>query len=318
MAAIPPVLPSRGARHKGGAADGVPTRSLKERIIKAVCFVCAALSVLTTLGIVLVLAREAIAFFGRPEVTAREFFTGTEWSPIIKPQSFGILPLISGTLMITVGSAIIAVPLGLMSAIYLSEYASPRVRNLLKPLLEILAGVPTVVYGYFALMHITPLLRRFIPEVEVFNALSGMIVVGIMVLPLVSSLCEDALTAVPKTMREGAYGLGSTKLEVTTKIVVPAALSGVMASFILAISRAVGETMAVTLAAGQTPNLTADPRQSIETMTAYIVRISKGDVPAGSTAYLTIFAVGMTLFAITMCLNILAARLVKRFRTVYA
>ena len=272
---------------------------------------------LTTAGIIIVLLEETIRFFRQPGISVVEFFTGTEWHPNYSEPKFGILPLVAGTLQITIGSAIIAVPLGLMSAIYLSEYASARVRSLLKPALEILAGIPTVVYGYFALFHITPMLRSLIPDVDVFNAASGAIVVGIMILPLVSSLCEDALTSVPKPLREGAYGLGSTKAEVTMKIVVPAALSGIMASFILAISRAVGETMAVTLAAGQTPNLTADPRKSIETMTTYIVQMSQGDTPAGSKAYMTLFAVGAMLFLMTMALNILAAKLVKRFRTVY-
>lgn len=291
---------------------------VKEALIQGFCFLCAAISILTTLGIVYTLLVETFAFFRAPGVSVREFFFGREWAPTFRDAKFGIQPLVGGTLMITVGAALIALPLGLMSAIYLSEYAHPRVRNILKPILEILAGVPTVVYGYFALFHITPLLRKFIPDVEVFNALSGCIVVGVMILPLVSSLCEDALTAVPRGLREGAYGLGSTKFEVTTRIVVPAALSGVSAAFILAISRAVGETMAVTLAAGQTPNLTLDPRESIQTMTAYIVQISKGDTPAGSTAYLTLFAVGMTLFVMTMVLNIAAHWLVKRFRMVYS
>jgi phosphate transport system permease protein len=290
----------------------------KEALIQGFCFLCAAVSILTTLGILYTLLAETLAFFRAPGVSVREFFLGKEWAPTFRDAKFGIQPLVAGTLMITVGAALIALPLGLMSAIYLSEYAHPRVRTILKPILEILAGVPTVVYGYFALFHITPLLRKFIPDVEVFNALSGCIVVGVMILPLVSSLCEDALTAVPRGLREGAYGLGSTKFEVTTRIVVPAALSGVSAAFILAISRAVGETMAVTLAAGQTPNLTLDPRESIQTMTAYIVQISKGDTPAGSTAYLTLFAVGMTLFLMTMALNIAAHWLVKRFRMVYS
>jgi phosphate transport system permease protein len=292
-------------------------RSLIERLILAFCFLCAAASILITFGITVVLLSEAIQFFQKPEVSLVEFFTGTEWSPTFKDAKFGILPLVTGTFLITVGAALIAVPLGLLSAIYLSEYADYRVRNVLKPLLEILAGIPTVVYGYFALFHITPLLRKVIPDMDVFNAASGALVVGIMILPLVSSLCEDALNAVPRSLREGAYGLGSTKLEVTGKIVLPAALSGIMASVILGISRAIGETMAVTLAAGQTPNLTLDPRRSIETMTAYIVQISKGDTPTGSTSYLTIFAVGALLFTITMGLNILAARIVKRFRMVY-
>lgn len=275
------------------------------------------MSVVTTLGIIYVLSVETYRFFASPQVSVREFFTGLRWSPTFRDAHFGIAPLLAGTLQITLGSALIAVPLGLMSAIYMSEYASPRVRRIVKPSLEVLAGVPTVVYGYFGLQFVTPILRSVFPNVQVFNAASGAIVVGIMILPLVSSLCEDALTAVPRALREGAYAVGSTKLEVTTRIVVPAALSGIMAAFILAISRAVGETMAVTLAAGSTPKLTFNPAESIQTMTAYIVQISKGDTPAGSVAYYTIFAVGASLFVLTMLLNIAATRLIKRFRAVY-
>jgi phosphate transport system permease protein len=210
------------------------------------------------------------------------------------------------------------VPLGLLSGIYLSEYASPAIRNVIKPLLEILAGIPTVVYGYFAITVVTPALRAvFGQNVEIFNAASGFIVVGIMILPLVSSLCEDALHAVPKSLREGAYGLGATKLEVTAKIVVPAALSGIMASFILALSRAVGETMAVTLAAGNQPRISANPLEGIQTMTAYIVQISKGDTPHGTTPYYTLYAVGLTLFVITLVMNVGAKWLVRRYRQVY-
>ncbi|MFZ4506268.1 MAG: phosphate ABC transporter permease subunit PstC [Fimbriimonas sp.] len=308
-------LTSLGLRASG--PDGVPTTKLSERFIRGICLVSALLSIVTTFGIIFVLFSEAIKFFTDPRISIVEFFTGTQWSPTYADAKFGILPLISGTLLITFGGALIALPLGLLSAIYLSEYAQPNVRNILKPILEILAGIPTVVYGYFALFSVTPFLRQFMPKLEVYNALSGCIVVGVMILPLVSSLCEDALSAVPRALREGAYALGSTKFEVTLKIVVPAALSGVMAAFILAISRAVGETMAVTLAAGATPNMGWDPTKSIQTMTAYIVQISKGDTPAGTLAYLTIFSVGATLFVMTFLLNILAARLVKRYRQVY-
>lgn len=288
---------------------------LKEGLIFTLCLLAAMVSIITTAGIIAILAKEAFQFFSK--VSPVEFYTGTEWSPNFKGGKFGVLPLISGTLMITVGACIVAVPLGLLSAIYLSEYAHPKVRKVLKPILEILAGIPTIVYGYFALFAVTPFLRRFIPDLDIYNGLSGAIVVGIMILPLVSSLCEDALNAVPKALREGAYGLGATKLEVTTKIVVPAALSGIMAAFILAISRAVGETMAVAMAAGQRPNLTLDPRESIETMTAFIVQTSKGDTRTSSIEYQTIFAVGVTLFVMTLVLNILANRLVRRYRQVY-
>jgi phosphate transport system permease protein len=286
-----------------------------ELLIQVFCLVCAAISIITTAGILAILVRESLSFFRK--VPPVDFYTGTDWSPTFSSPSFGILPLVVGTLTITVGAAIIALPLGLLSAVYLSEYASPKVRRIVKPMLEILAGIPTVVYGYFALFKITPALRSVFPTVEVFNAASGAIVVGIMILPLVSSLCEDALNAVPKSLREGAYGLGATKFEVTMKIVVPAALSGIMAAFILALSRAIGETMAVTLAAGQTPNMSINPAQSIQTMTSAIVQFSKGDTPDGSLAFQTIFSVGVTLFLLTMVLNILSIKLVRKFRHAY-
>lgn len=294
---------------------GFSLRFLFEKSIWLVSFVCALVSIATTLGILFVLSREAYEFFNR--VSPLVFISSTRWAPLFNPPDYGILPLICGTALIAVGAGLFALPLGLLSAIFLSEYASPRLRNTLKPLLEILAGIPTVVYGYFGLFFITPMLRKVFPSVEVFNAASGALVVGIMILPLVSSLCEDALSAVPRSLREGAYGLGATKMEVSLKIVTPAALSGIVASFILAISRAVGETMAVTLAAGATPKLTLNPAESIQTMTAYIVQISKGDTPAGTPEYYSIYAVGVTLFLVTLFMNILANRLVKRFRNVY-
>jgi len=291
-------------------------RTVNEGLIRWFCFICAILSVVTTFGIVTVLLVQALPFF--QSVSVVDFFTGLEWKPTPEPGKFGILPLITGTLLITVGAGLIAVPLGLLSAIYLSEYAHPRVRKYLKPMLELLAGIPTVVYGYLGLFLVTPLLKKIMPEIQASNAAAGAIVVGIMILPLVSSLCEDALSAVPKALREGAYGLGATKMEVTNRIVVPAALSGVMASFILALSRALGETMAVTLAAGSNPVLTLNPAKSIETMTAYIVTTASGDAATGSIRYTSIFAVGVTLFAFTMVMNLIAARLVKRFRQVYS
>lgn len=288
----------------------------KEAGIRFGTLLCALVSILTTIGILWVLISQAIVFFR--EVSPLEFFTGTKWNPSIVPRSFGVLPLITGTALITVGAGLIAIPLGLLAAIYLSEYAPTKVRRILKPILEILAGIPTVVYGYFALFTVTPFLRQFFPSVQVYNALSGAIVVGVMVLPLVSSLCEDALEAVPQSMREGAYALGSTKFEVSMKIVTPAALSGIVAAFILALSRAVGETMAVTLAAGLTPNLTFNPVESIQTMTAYIVSATSGDVRAGSPEYNSVFAVGITLFTITMLMNYIASKLVRKFRMVYS
>jgi phosphate transport system permease protein len=287
-----------------------------EVLIQGFCFLCAAVSIITTAGIVAILAKEAFAFFGK--VNPIDFYTGKEWYPNFSPAKFGVMPLICGTMLITIGSAAVALPLGLLAAVYLSEYASAKVRNIVKPIMELLAGIPTVVYGYFALTTITPFLKKLSPAFETYNGASGAIVVGIMTMPLVASLCEDAITSVPKQLREGALGLGATKQEVTMKIVVPAAFSGIMAAFILAISRAVGETMAVSLAAGQSPKMTLNPTVSIETMTSYIVQVSKGDIRYGSTEYQTIYAVGITLFAITFILNIIARQLVKRFRINYA
>jgi phosphate transport system permease protein len=292
-------------------------RGARESGIKWFTFVCALISVLTTFSIVAVLLIQAVPFFS--QVSLKEFFTGTEWRPEATPGAFGVLPLLAGTLVITIGAGIIAVPLGLLSAIYLSEYAHPKVRAFLKPALELLAGIPTVVYGFLALSLITPALKHLIPSIGTFNALSGAIVVGIMILPLVSSLCEDALTSVPKSLREAAYGLGATKMEVTLKIAVPAALSGIMASFILALSRALGETMAVTLASGAgNGHLTLNPAESIQTMTAYIVNVTKGDAAQGTVRYNSIFAVGITLFVMTLLMNLLAQKLVKKFRKVYS
>jgi phosphate transport system permease protein len=290
-------------------------RNLKEQVIGAVLFFCAAASTLVTVGIVVVLLRETLSFFA--EVSIVEFLTNTQWTPQYTEKNFGILPLAAGSLLVAVGAAIIALPVGLLSAIFLSEYAGDRMRGVLKPLLEILAGIPTVVYGYFALTFITPLLRTFFPETDVFNAAAAGIVVGIMIIPTVASLSEDALRAVPDTLREGAYGLGATKLEVSTRVVVPAALSGIIASFILAVSRAIGETMAVTIAAGALPNLTVNPLESIQTMTAYIVQASLGDTPHGTIEYKTLYAVGMSLFLITLGMNILSQWVLARFREEY-
>ncbi|MGE0160546.1 MAG: phosphate ABC transporter permease subunit PstC [Gemmatimonadales bacterium] len=288
---------------------------MKERAITTVLFACAAASTLVTVGVVFVLLRETIGFF--TEVSVVEFLTGTRWEPMFRDQHFGVLPLLAGSFLIAAGAGVIALPLGLLSAIFLSEYAGLRLRRTLKPLLEILAGIPTVVYGYFALTFITPLLRVFLPGTEIFNALSASIVVGVMIIPTVASLSEDALQAVPDSLREGAYGLGATKLEVCTRVVVPGALSGIIASFILGISRAVGETMAVTIAAGNLPNLTLNPLESMQTMTAYIVQVSLGDTPQGTVVYRTLFAVGMTLFLITLVMNVLSQWVLARFREEY-
>jgi len=288
---------------------------VQERIIGALLFGCGVVSVLTTIGIVVVLVSQSVGFFA--EVSPLEFLTGTRWSPQLVPQSFGILPLLNGTLIIAIGSSLIAIPIGLASAIYLSEYSKPRTRRIIKPILEVLAGIPTVVYGYFGIMFVTPILRTIFPQTGIFNAASAAIVVGIMILPMVSSLSEDALAAVPRSLREAAYGLGATKFEVSTRVVTPAALSGIVASFILAVSRAIGETMAVALAAGATPRLTLNPLESVQTMTAYIVQVSLGDTPYGSLEYRTIFAVGLVLFLITLAMNLLSQRITRRFREVY-
>jgi phosphate transport system permease protein len=296
-----------------------------EKVMKVLLFGCGVFSILITIGIIISLFSEAIAFFTRPEVSLITFFTGTTWRPLssnIVPENFGVRPLIRGTLMIAIMSGAIAIPLGLGSAIYLSEYASDRVRNTIKPLLEILAGIPTVVYGYFALSFITPLLKTVLEEnlgieVNFFNALSASIVVGVMIIPMVASISEDAMRAVPRSLREGAYALGATKFEVSTKIVVPAALSGIIAAFILGISRAIGETMAVSIAAGSTPRMTMNPLDSVQTMTSFIVQVSFGDAPSGSINGQSIFAVGATLFLMTFIMNIISQTFIKRFREVY-
>ena len=290
-------------------------RHRSERLVGIVLTAFSMISILTTLGIVIVLVTQAFSFF--VDVSPIEFLTGTKWTPMYEPKHFGVLPLLSGSLLIALGAAIVALPLGLLSAIYLSEYAHERARRIIKPVLEILAGIPTVVYGYFALTFVTPLLRVFWPETEIFNAASASIVMGIMIIPMVSSLSEDALTAVPRALREGAYALGATKFEVATRTVVPAALSGVIASFILAISRAIGETMIVTIAAGATPRLTLNPLESVQTMTAYIAQVSMGETPVGSIEYKTIFAVGLALFAVTLVMNMISAVVLRRFREVY-
>ncbi len=286
-----------------------------EEGIKTLLLLSALLSILTTAGIIAVLGRETWGFFR--EVPVFSFLFGLSWTPLLEPRSYGVLPLLGGTTMIVIGSALIAIPVGLGSAIFLSEYASERTRSIIKPILEVLAGVPTVVYGYFALTTVTPVLKSILPQTKIFNAASASVVVGIMILPMVASLCDDALRAVPSSLRQAGHALGATRLEVSTQVVVPGALSGILASFVLAASRAFGETMAVTLAAGATPNLTANPLESIQTMTAYIVQVSLGDTPAGGVEYKTIFAVGSLLFLITLGMNILASRILKKYQEVY-
>jgi phosphate transport system permease protein len=294
---------------------GLQRRHRKERVIGAVLFLCSAVSILTTIGIVAVLLYESTAFFRHVSIV--EFLTGTRWTPLFAEKHFGVLPLLTGSLLIATGAAVVALPLGLMAAIYLSEYASDTVRRWLKPTLEVLAGVPTVVYGFFALTFVTPIIRSIAPGTDVYNALSASIVVGIMIIPMVSSLSEDAMSAVPRVLREGAYALGATRYEVATRTVVPAALSGIAASFILAVSRAIGETMIVTIAAGAQPNLTLNPLRSVQTMTAYIAQTAKGEAPHGSVEYQTIFAVGLGLFLITLVMNLVSIAVLRRFREVY-
>ena len=312
MTASPPFSPRPLERRRAG-------RRFEERAIPAVLLLVTLISVLTTIGIVVALLTEAIGFFR--EVSFGEFFGSTRWAPTFVPQSFGIWPLITGTLLITAIAAAVALPLGLGAAIFLSEYAPDRLRRALKPALEVLAGVPTVVYGFFALTFVTPTIIRNLPgpfaDANIFNALSAGLVVGIMIIPMVASLSEDAMVAVPQSLRQGAYALGATRFEVARRVVVPAAFSGIVASFILAISRAIGETMIVTLAAGATPNLTANPLEGIQTMTAYIVQMGLGETPFGTIEYKTIFAVGLVLFLITLAMNVCGHWLVRRIREAY-
>jgi phosphate transport system permease protein len=298
-----------------------PFLAFQEHVVTAFLFLCAAITGLTTAGIVLVLGVETIEFFRVSHIGVFDFLAGTELRPEGDPPLFGVLPLAWGTLVVAAGSSLIALPIGLLSAIYLSEYAPRRLRAVLKPALELLAGIPTIVYGYLALLLVTPMLKAvFEPlglRVEPFNALSACVVVGVMIIPMVSSLSEDVLSAVPHALREAAYGLGATKFEVSTRVVLPAGLSGVVASFILAISRAIGETMAVVLAAGMRPQITLNPLTSIETMTTYIVAVTGGEARYGSPKYLSLFAVGMALFTITLTLNVLSGLVLRRYREVY-
>lgn len=284
----------------------------KEALIRWSLLACASISILTTAAVIITLFSESAAFFG--EVSIGEFLTGTKWAPTLVPRHFGVLPLLTGTLMIALASAVISIPFGLGCAVYLSEYAPRKVRQVLKPILEILAGIPSIVYGFFALTFITPLLQRIIPSTQVFNALSAGIAVGIMTVPLVASISEDAMSAVPDSMRNGAFALGATRREVTTGIVIPAAISGIGASFILAISRAIGETMIVAIAAGQSPMLTFNPLESIQTMTGFMVNLSLGDIQQGTIEYKTIFAVGSMLFLMTFAMNLLARTTIRRYK----
>ncbi|MFN2138732.1 MAG: phosphate ABC transporter permease subunit PstC [Candidatus Promineifilaceae bacterium] len=288
-----------------------------ETIIEGLLLIAGVISVAVTIGIVFILVKDAITFFESPEVTLIDFFTDTVWQPQI--SRFGVLPLLTATMVISFIAMLVALPLGLFTAIYLSEYAKPSTRNTVKPILEVLAGIPTVVYGYFALTFMTPLLRTIFGSnnVSIYNMASAGIVVGILIIPLIASLSEDALHAVPNSLREASYGLGATKLETSLRVVVPAALSGIAAAFVVGISRAVGETMIVSIAAGAGPNLTLNPFASAETMTGYMVRISGGDLSYDSVDYQSIFAIGLVVFTLTLILNIFSQRIVRRFREVY-
>ncbi len=286
-----------------------------EKIIKFSLFLCAMVTVLTTVGILIVLLSESIQFFR--EVSIVEFITGTKWTPLFASKHFGILPLLSGTFLTTGIAIIVALPLGLIIAVYLSEYASIKFRTKVKPMLEILAAVPTVVYGFFALMTVTPFLKMLFPEISGFNSLSAGIVMGIMIIPIISSLSEDAMRAVPDSLRKASFGMGATRFQTAFKVIVPAANSGIVVSVILAISRAIGETMIVAIAAGQQPVLTLDPTVAVETITTYIVQVSLGDVRYGSIEYQTIFAAGITLFILTFLMNTISFFFKKKFRQAY-
>jgi phosphate transport system permease protein len=299
-------------------ATTLPRKKIRwgEQFVHLILFVAAAISVLTTVGIVLSLVLPALDFFR--EVSPWDFLTGTQWSPLFLDAHFGAVPLVVGTLMISFWSSLVAFPLGLGVAIYLSEYAAPRATAFLKPILEILAAIPTVVLGYFALTFVTPFLRDQLGvQVDVFNALSASLVLGVMLIPTVATLSEDAMAAVPRDLRDGGYALGADKLQVSTKIVVPAAISGIIAAFVLAFSRAVGETMIVLIAAGQLAQISFDPRETIETITAFIGATGNGDIPTGSIEYKTIFAVGFLLFVMTLIINLISIRLVRKYREVY-
>jgi phosphate transport system permease protein len=289
-----------------------------ERLIKLLLVAASLVSVLTTVGIVIALIPPAAEFFGK--VDFGDFISGTNWAPLFKPPHFGVIPLVTGTLMVTLVALLVAVPLGLGAAVYLSEYAHPRVRTVFKPMLEVLAGIPTVVYGFFALKALTPLLQDIWPAgdgPQIFNALSAGLVMGIMIIPTIASLAEDSMNAVPRALRDGAFALGSSKMQVSTRVVFPAALSGIVAAIVLGISRAIGETMIVAIAAGGRPNLSFNPLEGMQTMTAFIAAAGIGDLPVGSTGYQTIFAVGSLLFVMTLVMNLVSIRLVRKYREVY-
>lgn len=286
-----------------------------EKAFRVLLYVAAAVTVLTTLGILASLAWNTFEFFR--QIPILSFFFGTVWTPLFANPQYGVLPLVTGTLLVAVGAALISIPIGLGSAVYLSEYASRRVRAVIKPLLELLAGIPSIVYGFFALTTITPFLRSLIPSMSIFNAASASIAIGIMTIPLVASLSEDAMSTVPDSLRHGAYALGTTKFEVVSGIVIPASMSGIFASFILAISRAIGETMIVALAAGAKPSLTLDPLQSVQTLTAFIAQASMGDIAFGTTGYYSLYAVAFLLFLVTMGMNLVSHWIIRKQRKVW-
>jgi phosphate transport system permease protein len=304
VTAAPEPIRLRAARRRWG-----------EDVVKGVLALCALISVATTVGIVLALFQPAIEFFR--EISIVDFLTGTDWAPLFEPASFGVLSLVTGTLLVSLCAVVVCAPFGLGAAIYMSEYAPARARKILKPTLEVLAGIPTVVYGYFALTFVTPLLQDVGFSIGPFSAIAAALVMGVMLIPTVASISEDAMSAVPQDLRDGAYALGSTRMQVATRIVVPAAISGIIASFVLAISRAVGETMIVLIAAGGQANYTFNPLDPVLTMTAFIGATGQGDVATGTIAYKTIFAVGATLFVMTLVMNLFSIRLVRRFREVY-
>lgn len=294
---------------------GIRNRRIEEILVLNLLRLSGLISIITTIGIISILAINSVPFFH--EVGFTEFFTGLEWTPLFIPQNFGISPLVNGTFLVAFIAAITALVFGLGSAFYLSEYASRRVRKIIKPLLEILAGIPTVVYGYFALTFVTPIIQVIFPETIIFNALSAGLVMGIMIIPMVSTLSEDAMNAVPMSLREAAYGLGAKRYQVALRVVFPSAISGVVASFILAVSRAIGETMIVSLAAGGKPALTLNPLDAIQTMTAYIVTVSQGETPQGSVEYNSIFAVGLLLFFLTLIMNLIGRFIVTKYAQNY-
>jgi phosphate transport system permease protein len=305
-----------GTAAPGARPLGAARRRWGEELIRALLFLAAAISILTTFGIVFALVEESVAFFD--EVGTR-FFTDSEWAPLFTPPSFGIWPLLNGTFLITAVAILVAIPVGLGSAIYLSEYASPHVRRVVKPILEVLVGVPTVVFGYFALTFVTPTILQDILSlnVQVFNALAAGLVMGMMIVPTIASISEDAMTAVPGGLREGAYGLGATKRQVATRVVFPAAISGIVASIVLGVSRGIGETMIVLVAAGLQPNTGINPTEGYATITTFMGATAKGDNPAGTIGYESIFACGLTLFVITLAMNMIAIRFVRKYREVY-